>query len=340
MHIFIDETGTFTGVGQVSSPSLVGALIIPDTKTDEVRKRYEKIRAHLPKEKGEVKGRLLTASQAHKVVEMLRRNEVLFEAVLIDLGLHTNEGLSEHRRIQAEKLTANLTDEHHPNVHLGVQRLRDQLEAMPMQQYVQSVVNFELLTNVLRSSTLYYSQRQPKELAYFHWIIDAKEKQGGITKWEEWWSLCVQLMMQSKSIKNPAPMLAGADYSHFRRFFIEEELSPYMQEIMQISTDDTSRERVDLKMILKESFRFSADAEWGLELVDIVTNAVRRAIKGNLEHDGWKGIPGLMIHRTQQYISFVALHRHEIDLGSLPYRSVMQAFMRDGRSMLTRHSKQ
>lgn len=338
MHIFIDETGTFTGIGQVSAPSLVGALIIPDTKTEEVRKRYEKIRANLPKEKGEVKGRLLAAPQVNKVVEMLRRNEVLFEAVMIDLGMHTEKGLLEHRRQQAEKFTANLTDEHHANIHAGVRKLRAQLEDMPMQQYVQSVVNFELLTSVLKNSTLYYSQRRPKELGNFHWVIDAKEKQGGITKWEEWWAFCVQFMMQAKSMKEPAPLLSGADYSHFRRFFIEEPPTPYMQEIMQ-ATGNASHERIDLKMVLKESFRFSSSSEWGLELVDIVANSVRRAIKGNLEYEGWKGIPSLMIHRGQQYISFVALHRNDVDVSLLPYDEVMRSFMRGGRNMFPRYTK-
>jgi hypothetical protein len=30
MHIFIDETGAFTGIGQPLSISMIGALIVPD----------------------------------------------------------------------------------------------------------------------------------------------------------------------------------------------------------------------------------------------------------------------------------------------------------------------
>lgn len=335
MHIFIDETGSFSGTGTSFAPSLVGALIIPDAKTDELKRRYEKIRKRLPKDKGEVKGRLLNEVQVTNVVEMLKRNEVLFEAVMIDLAAHTDVELLEHRQLQAERLSASLTDEHHPNIHEGVARLRRQLETMPIQQYVQSVVNFELLANVLERATLYYVQRRPRELAAFHWVIDAKNKGTGVTKWEEWWYFCSTFMMQSKSFRKPAPFLAGEDYSHFERFFSPEPLSDYMQRFVNPLPDGYAIQPVDLGKVLRESFRFSSDPEWGLELVDIVSNAVRRAVKGNLQEKGWRLIPALMIHRRQQYISFIAMHRRDTHARDIPSRGVLSAFTRSGRSMLT-----
>jgi len=61
MHIFLDESGSFTGF-HPGSISVVGALAIPDQKLDSLKKRYAKIRERLPLEKGEVKGRLLNES--------------------------------------------------------------------------------------------------------------------------------------------------------------------------------------------------------------------------------------------------------------------------------------
>jgi hypothetical protein len=59
MHIFIDETGSFGGVGSFPSPSLVGALIVPGTRLPSLEKKYGKLRKHLPLDaKGEVKGNL------------------------------------------------------------------------------------------------------------------------------------------------------------------------------------------------------------------------------------------------------------------------------------------
>jgi hypothetical protein len=35
LHIFIDETGTFTGIGHPLSISMIGALIVPDARNPE-----------------------------------------------------------------------------------------------------------------------------------------------------------------------------------------------------------------------------------------------------------------------------------------------------------------
>ena len=43
MHIFIDETGTFTGIGQPLSISMIGALIVPDGRLRSLEREYEKI---------------------------------------------------------------------------------------------------------------------------------------------------------------------------------------------------------------------------------------------------------------------------------------------------------
>jgi hypothetical protein len=57
MHIFIDETGTFTGIGQPLSISMIGALIVPDARKRSLEREYGKIRKYLPTENGEVKGK-------------------------------------------------------------------------------------------------------------------------------------------------------------------------------------------------------------------------------------------------------------------------------------------
>jgi len=68
MHIFIDESGSFSGFHE-GSISAVGALAIPDFKLAFLTKKYNKLRLHLPKFKGEVKGRLLDEEQIAQVVQ-------------------------------------------------------------------------------------------------------------------------------------------------------------------------------------------------------------------------------------------------------------------------------
>jgi hypothetical protein len=58
LHVFIDESGSFTGY-HAQSLSVVDALTVPDGKLDFIKRKYAKIRTRLPLENGEVKGRLL-----------------------------------------------------------------------------------------------------------------------------------------------------------------------------------------------------------------------------------------------------------------------------------------
>jgi hypothetical protein len=92
----------------------------------------------------------------------------------------------------------------------------------------------------------------------------------------------------------------------------------------------------DIGKILSESFRFSSDHELGLELVDILSNATRRALIGNLGEPGWKKIPKL-IHRGQHYVRMLALMKREPPDSGCPYMSVLRDFSKGGRNMLLPH---
>jgi hypothetical protein len=109
MHVFIDESGSFTGF-HAGSTSVVGALAIPGEKLGSLKKKYAKIRARLPLEKGEVKGRLLNEKQIDEVVTLLARNEVLFEATAIDLGMHTEQAVLDYKKQHGEQMLAKVAN--------------------------------------------------------------------------------------------------------------------------------------------------------------------------------------------------------------------------------------
>src|ERR1700737_3671427 len=96
MQIFIDESGSFTGF-HAGSVGAVGALAIPDGKLAFIEKKYAKIRRRLPLFKGEVKGRLLNEKQVAEIVSLLARNAAIFEVTILDLGLHTPEGITAYK---------------------------------------------------------------------------------------------------------------------------------------------------------------------------------------------------------------------------------------------------
>ena len=188
---------------------------------------------------------------------------------------------------------------------------------------------FALLHKMMEEMILYHCQRNPKEQAEFHWVVDAKDK-GLVTDWEDWWSKTLVIWLQAASIDKPAQMLPGGDYRHFKRFFLTE-LPAYLQPVApKVRTGVAAG--LDLQMMYRESFRFSSEPELGLELVDIVTNALRRAMIGNLGVEGWLPLRGLMIHRSDIYASLLSLKATE-GVATKPYRKVLNRFREGGRIM-------
>ncbi|MBK6704248.1 MAG: hypothetical protein IPG56_11170, partial [Caulobacteraceae bacterium] len=144
----------------------------------------------LPTDKGEVKGKQLSAAHLRTVTDFLARYPVLFDATAIDPGMHTAVGIEAHRTDQAQRVTVELDRYVHQSMRDDLTRFRATIEAMSPQLYMQAVVTFELLHRVTQLAPLYYAQRTPDELAAFRWVVDAKDP-GGATDWERWWAQMV-----------------------------------------------------------------------------------------------------------------------------------------------------
>jgi len=66
--------------------------------------------------------------------------------------------------------------------------------------------------------------RTPQELAPFRWVIDAKELNG--TEYERLWRALISPLVQSNSVHEPFTTIEGCDYSHFERFYVDNESLP------------------------------------------------------------------------------------------------------------------
>jgi hypothetical protein len=325
VRIFIDESGIFAGQNNISA---VGALIIPDQNFKGFEKLYGRLRRKLPQEGGEVKGRLLREEHVAEVVGVLRKLGCLFEVVAVDSACHTEEEVKSHKVEQEEKITKHLTDKHHKKLADQVWGLRKQLEALPLQLYVQSCAMAELVYNTLNHANLYYSFRLAKELGEYHWVIDAKNRDN-VTPWEKWWSTVILPMTESKSLKNPFLAAEGADYRAHERF--RTEPNDYKKQFM---TDPENGDVFDLRPILKEDFRFSWNPEFGLEAADILVNAVRRSLAGNFQRKGWLPVRELMVHWGQHYIRLISLAPEDRKPPHIAYKKVLTDFSTGGRNML------
>jgi hypothetical protein len=332
LHIFIDESGTFSGLGaNRPAVSTVGALILPSHNLPKLFKKYGRIRSNLPKRNGEVKGSLLNETQIATVVELLRKNGAIFCASMIDLAAHSVDDIASHRDRRRTSLAANLTNGHSRELRDGVAALQDRMASFSDQLYVQGAVMVDLLARVMEEMIVYHCQRFPKELAEFHWVVDAKDP-AVVTDWEDWWSKTLVIWLQAISLEQPANMLPNGDYRFFKRFILAE-LPAYLRDIAP-PADRSRGAGIDLQLMYGESFRFLSDPEPGLELVDIVTNALRRALIGNLGELGWLPLRELMIHRSEVYISPVGLfadRKQKIAPSLLP---IMNKFTTGGRNML------
>lgn len=331
MHTFIDETGSFSGFGIPKSLSLIGALVVPGTRLAKLEKAYLKRRVDLPKHNGEVKGRLLDEAQILSLTRLLRENSAIFKATAVDFAYHSEAGLTTFKKGQAEKITGGLTDEHEEALKKQMWEFRRRFESYSLPLVVQTILTFQFLPAVLEMSMMYFSTRRPQELGAFHWVVDAKGNMDTPIDWENWWSKMVLPFTETRGYSKPLRELPIGDYSHMKRF--ETPITPFQRKMARRKEDD-NRPAYNLKMIFDEDFKFSKEPVPGLELVDIVTNATRRALVGNLRKEGWNEIPTLMIHQNPQYIDFSILGADPMPKDKVPYADVEKHFRSGGRIML------
>jgi len=296
-------------------------------------RRYRRLRPNLPKEKGEVKGRLLTADQVAEVAGLLASVEALFEIAVMELGNHTLADVQGYQERFANSLGANITPEHSEAIRAWVIEAQAAIMSLKPPLFVQTLLTYEVLKTAFEHATNYFSQRRPGELGRYAWIVDGKEPLADKTPWEKWWSDLLMPVMQAKSIVEPFGRVDGFDYRHLERAFGMEKpdyLLPHLR------PEERDKPGINIRLIFGENVRFSTKPEEGLELVDIITNGVRRALLGHLEPAGWTAIRSLMIHRKDQYISMYRLNE---EVPILPYRRVLIAFKSGGKSMMAVHHR-
>jgi hypothetical protein len=122
MHVFIDESGSFAIPKGDPAPavSCAGAVLVPSAHAEAIVADFMTLAAPWVDASGEVKGRALGEAEIDAFLAFLADRKCLVECMAVDLGLHRVAEVNAHRDEQARRLTANLTDEHHPNLKAGV----------------------------------------------------------------------------------------------------------------------------------------------------------------------------------------------------------------------------
>lgn len=272
-----------------------------------------------------MKGRLLNEEQVNQVVTLLMRNEAIFVATVLDLRVHNENEVRDYKQKLGEGMLAKVTN-FREDVRREVQAASEYILQAPVNLFLQALTTFTVLHRVIARTTTFFAQRKPYELGSFAWVVDGKDG-ARVTKWEEWWAHYAQGALATMSRREPANMLPAefnADYSFYDKFN---------------AVDGEAEKGTSLKLLLK-NMTFSSEVLPGLEFVDILTNAVRRALTGNLQRGGWQNIHRLMMHENgSPYLSFVVFHEGEDIIRDAPYaNTVHEGFSKDGRLMLTKHN--
>jgi hypothetical protein len=332
--IFIDESGSFVvpTTGKLSV-CCVAALVIPGTNYLQIIDEFEMLKSIWGVTGTETKGRDLDENEIASVIRLLNKYDVVLQVVAIDMGLQTREGVMDHKLRQAERIMENITPAHKPELIDSLKELQAGIRSLPDQLYTQATLMTCLVGKLLQDVTLYYSQRRPNELGTFKWVIDAKDK-NKLTQYEALWRGTIQPYLEGNS--PPLYRLRGADYSYFYKFTGTRKKPPSHLRL-RFKSEPFDYFRID-KIMRDIRFQLSEE-ELGLQLVDIVCNACKRALNGKLQRVGWELLGCLFVQaqKGKQEIPFVHLSQKlSFPLAETlpPYFSVIKQIKRICKAMI------
>jgi hypothetical protein len=310
MFIYIDESGTFAYPKSMRhSYACAGALTISERRHRAVLKSFKSLKRTWGIGMSEAKGRDLAEREIAQVIEMLVENNVKFHACATDVLYHPPAVLMSRKIIQASRLLANVTPKHQPELILELEEIGETIRTMSDQLFLQFCVMIELVNSHLHDMMLYFAKDDPMALGNFRWVVDRKGKD--VTTYENTWKILLSPFIHgrqfSSDFESRIVFLEGGNYDHCQRFFKRIDNWPDHLPVRVTGLDQkTGIDIVDISLVLGESFTFSDSAETlGLQLADIVTNALRRAMMGNLRQEGWVDLGRLMFRWKDKCVRLV-----------------------------------
>jgi hypothetical protein len=332
MEIFIDEAGQFTTQSRWSA---ICALTLPHKEVGQARRKIDFVSRDWPRApNGELKGGSLDVSHLKILSSVLFERDALLHLSAIDMQDESENGLLEHKRLQCEGLTKHLTVEHHPSLVRQIGNLRSTLERIPMQLYVQTVLMRDLVATIIEDSTLYFSQRRPRELSNFSWTIDAKDPVK-ITTQEQWWLDTIGPSLESRGRRKPISMLSdpSADYRFFLKAYSLRKKLWHPTEPEQIA------DGYDIKKVVTDNIRFvDSRSDILIQAIDIFASFFRRTL--NEELNDAEVAKALGRNQIRRMISGVPQSAHILSLSnddrerSISVGTLLELMTKNGRAML------
>lgn len=285
MRIYIDESGSFANpMGKEQALSFVGALVVPDSAHDQIFEKFARLKEKWGGE-NEYKGSKLDERQINEVLSILIGKKVIHRVVAIDAARSEDE-IEEFRRQQANNFIRHISDKTPDWLRTELTTAHDAILSIKSPLFRQAFAVWQLIADLMPLAVIYYMQRLPKEVANFHWIVDAKDQSR--TFYEEFWASAIMPVVTSYSRKDDYTMLIdGYDYSHCN--WVDHD-----------RRNENGESEIDVNRLLGDIQFVNSAENNGLQLADIILSAVGRAYRGNLEQRGWRKSGKLMIRGKEK----------------------------------------
>ena len=225
MKIAIDESGTFVYSSAENSWNCVAAYVYPEVHNRRIKKEVSQLARHRAKVgQKEVKLRDLSEGDYTDFLVRLREWGGVLCAVSTNAALNTPEAVNDHQEAQVWNILEHVDKMIYESGQAGVRALGQRVSALPHQLYVQMICQVQLVIQILNSAVIYFVQRHPPTLSRFQWRID--QKNSTPTSYEIAYSQVLPAFVQSASLRDPMPMLRGANYQWFDRFDLPKGNEP------------------------------------------------------------------------------------------------------------------
>lgn len=217
MNIFIDESGSFVNAPNEGAFNAIAAYMSPERDRRELRRNLSSLKCSVGASVNtEIKLRNISEQQFFGFLENLSHLSGALYAVATDSGLNQPAAVAQHQVEQSANIVVHKDKLFHQAARDGLQALSERVSSLSPQLYVQLQCQVNLIDALIRNGVLYFVQRTPRSLGTFRWRID--QKNSTKTEYETAFQQVLPAFLQSISLRNPMPMLIGADYSAFSRF--------------------------------------------------------------------------------------------------------------------------
>ncbi len=177
------------------------------------------------------------------------------------------------------------------------------------------ICQVQLVIQILNSAVIYFVQRHPPTLSRFQWRID--QKNSTPTSYEIAYSQVLPAFVQSASLRDPMPMLRGANYQWFDRFdFPRATSATYLRDTYGIEFDDGDNRKLNVGQLVREDVSFvDSRSDAGVQIADLLASGLRRCLRGQFKDNLYVAslLGSLMVQREHNKapVQLISLGRGE-----------------------------